>query len=137
MREMSRRYTPRLARLVSRVSGRTSASATSSSGSSGSSGISSASLLIFFRGVRLFHTGDAGRQREHVERIVDPPVTANLEVQVPAGGAARAADGRDLVSGGDDVAHSHEVPVVVGVDGHEAIVVLDLHHATVARLHSA
>src|SRR5262245_7927777 len=58
----------------------------------------------------------------------------NLEVHVLGGGPAGAAHHRDRLPGEHALADLDEVLVVVGVDGHEAVGMLDLDHAAVARL---
>src|SRR5207245_6760538 len=126
----------RLSRLVTRVSSRTSWSSASTSVSSGSSGtVSSASSLMRSLG-RLVDLGDAGRHREQVERIVGKPVAADLEVDVVGRGAAGIADERDQVAGVYAIAGFDQIHIVVGVDGHEPLLVLDLNHELVARLDS-
>src|SRR5262249_28155711 len=138
MREISARYTPRFARLVSRVSSRTSSSTTSTSGSRGSSGTaSSASRLLIRFFVRLFGVSHrAAWHRQHVERIVDATIATDLEVHVVVRGAAGAAHAGNALTRGDPVADRHEIFVVVRVHGGEPVFVLDLEHATVARLHA-
>src|SRR5260370_3719730 len=135
MRAISARYTPRLARVVFRVSARTSSSTASTSDSSGSSGTaSSASRLLIGLVARLVHVRSASRHRQHVERIVDPAVAADLEVHVIVRRAPGTPDTGDALSGRHPVADVHEVRVVVGVHGGEPVLVLDLQHPAVARL---
>src|SRR4029077_20695020 len=77
---------------------------------------------------------DPWRHRQQVERIVRKAVAANLEVYVVGRRAAGVADERDQVARVDQVADLDQVYVVVGVDGREARLVLDLHHEAVPRL---
>src|SRR5262249_20662128 len=135
MREISARYTPRFARLVSRVSSRTSSSTTSTSGSSGSSGTaSSASRLLIRLVFRLFDVSDVSRHRQHVERVVDAAVAADLEVHMIVRRTPGAAHACDALARRHPVADLDEVFVVVRVHGGEAELVVDLQHASVARL---
>src|SRR3989442_8413939 len=118
MRAISARYTPRFARLVSRVSSRTSSSATSTSGSSGSSGTASSAsrLLIGLVVLALVHVGHARGHRQHVERIVDAAVAADLEVHVVVRCAARAADARDPLAWRHPVTDLDEGLLVLRLD---------------------
>src|SRR5438270_12922562 len=93
IRPTSLRYTARLARLVSPVSGRTSSSTVSRRGSSGSSGMSSSASLVI--GGFVLGLGDlrrSGRRRQQVERVVDRALVADLEVEMVRGRPSRASD---------------------------------------------
>src|SRR5262245_38611897 len=110
MRPISERYRLRLARLVSLLSARTSSSGVSTRGSSGASTMtsSSPSSLIVVLGLdgELLR-GHPRRQRQQVQRIDDPAVVSDLEVQVRAGGAPRLPHVADLLPGDDAVADLH------------------------------
>src|ERR1051326_3129336 len=135
--EISLKYVPRFARFVSRVSARTSVSSASTSASSGSSGIASwtSSLIVFVRLCSAeIHLHRARRQRQQVERVVHAALVANLEVHVLGGGAPRPADEPDHLPRLHVLPFLDEVALVVRVDGHEAAVVLDLHHLTIPQI---
>src|SRR5262249_55505818 len=137
MRRISERYTARLARLVSRVSSRTSLSSASTRTSIGSSGrLSSCSSLIMLGlfVVRLLHVRVAPRQRKHVERIVSELAAADLEVPMVRRGAPGPPHRRDALASDDAITDLHHVLVVVGVHRHEAVAVLDLDDPSVAAL---
>src|SRR6266446_1477614 len=138
IRLTSLRYTVRLARLVSRVSGRTSSSTASRRGSSGSSGMSSSASLVI--GGFVPDVGDlrrSGRRRQQVERVVDRALVADFEVEVVRGGPSRAADLADHLPGLDHVTNMNEILKMMGVNSYEVVTVVYLHNVAVAGLHPA